>query len=187
MFWCRSRERSSYHIRDGQHIPRCYLGWPCWGQANSDLTESVPVDFQLHLAYCCLHLFQQDITWPHRLLCSPALPASCSLHTALTHTESFVIDDSYELPAFGQQRFTSDPCLASSNFMQQWRELPFCCAHWCSTKPCWGRLPAFLALYPTLPWLCSASVAAPPQLRCSLRDAAGWSFQPKPFRDSPDR
>lgn len=43
------------------------------------------------------------------------------------HRRSFFINDSYELSVFEQKRFTFDQCLASSNFAQQWIEIPSCC------------------------------------------------------------
>lgn len=40
----------------------------------------------------------------------------------MTHPDSFIINHSYELSISEQQQFAPDSCLASNNFIQQWRD-----------------------------------------------------------------
>lgn len=75
-----------------------------------------------------LLLFQQDFdpfffpsVHQHPSLAACLIPPQQPLHG-----RSFVINVSYELSVFEQERFTFDRCLASSNFTQQRSEIPFC-------------------------------------------------------------
>lgn len=130
---------------------------PCWFPVTSDLMLSMGIySFSSRTLF---DLFFFPSAHQHPSLAVWHTPPQQPLHR-----RNFV-NDSYELSVFEQEQFTFDRCLASSNFTQQWREIPFCCGtlEWhealgrqmCSPScPCILRCPSLNHLvHLSLPWL----------------------------------